>query len=101
MIDRLNISTPQVFTKPTIATNPATVSESQNKFANYLKDALNKVNEAQNTSDQFTKKLAMGENVDLHQVMIAAEKASVSLTATLEIRNKVIEAYQEVMRMPL
>ena len=47
----------------------------------------------------LTNKMANGENVDLHTVMIASQKASISLTATLEIRNKVVEAYQEIMRM--
>lgn len=43
--------------------------------------------------------MANGENVDLHQVMITAQKASITLQAALEIRNKVVEAYQETMRM--
>ena len=43
--------------------------------------------------------MANGENVDLHTVMITSQKASISLSATLEIRNKVVEAYQEIMRM--
>lgn len=47
----------------------------------------------------MTEKLARGENVDLHQVMIASQKANITLQATIEIRNKVIEAYQEIMRM--
>ena len=62
-------------------------------------NAINNVNDAQIKSDEMTVKLAKGENVDLHQVMISAEKASVTMAATMEIRNKVIEAYQEVMRM--
>ena len=47
----------------------------------------------------MTNKLINGENVELHEVMIAAQKASITLNATIEIRNKVIEAYQEIMRM--
>ena len=54
---------------------------------------------AQVQSDELTNKMANGENVDLHTVMIASQKASISLSATLEIRNKVVEAYQEIMRM--
>lgn len=77
----------------------STPYEAQKSFASVLKQSIEKVNEAQIQSDTMTKKLAMGENVDLHQVMIASQKASVSLQATMEIRNKVIEAYQEVMRM--
>ena len=51
------------------------------------------------TSDVLTEKLINGEDVELHDVMIASQKASITLNATLEIRNKVVEAYQEIMRM--
>jgi flagellar hook-basal body complex protein FliE len=57
------------------------------------------VNEAQLKSDIETKKLISGKTENLHNVMIAAEKASVALHTAVEIRNKAIEAYQEVMRM--
>ena len=52
-------------------------------------------------SDKMTQKLILGENVDLHNVMITAQKASIALNATMEVRNKVIEAYQEIIRMPV
>ncbi|MDE3838514.1 flagellar hook-basal body complex protein FliE [Bacillus methanolicus] len=73
--------------------------EVQRKFSAVLKEQIEKMNEAQNQSDLMTEKLARGENVDLHQVMIASQKANITLQATIEIRNKVIEAYQEIMRM--
>ncbi|KOP83945.1 flagellar hook-basal body protein FliE [Cytobacillus solani] len=74
-------------------------SEAQKSFASVLKESIDKVNELQVQSDKATEKLVNGENIDLHQVMIASQKASVAMSATLEIRNKVIEAYQETMRM--
>ncbi|MED3573420.1 flagellar hook-basal body complex protein FliE [Cytobacillus praedii] len=74
-------------------------SEVQKSFASVLKESINKVNELQIQSDKATEKLVNGENIDLHQVMIASQKASITMSATLEIRNKVIEAYQETMRM--
>jgi flagellar hook-basal body complex protein FliE len=73
--------------------------EAQQTFSDFLKKAINQLNEEQVSSDMLTTKLAKGENVDLHQVMIASQKASVSLQLAVEVRNKVIEAYQEVMRM--
>ncbi|WML49284.1 flagellar hook-basal body complex protein FliE [Neobacillus sp. PS3-34] len=79
--------------------NSNTAFEAQNSFASVLKESINKVNETQLESDKLTDKLAKGENIDLHQVMISAQKASITMQATLEIRNKVIEAYQEIMRM--
>ena len=75
--------------------------EAQKKFAGLLKDAINKVNDLQVQSDIMTEKLAKGENVELHNVMIAAEKASITLNAAIEIRNKAVEAYQEIMRMQI
>lgn len=73
--------------------------EAQKSFANTLKEAIDKVNDYQVQSDTLTNKLIQGENVELHDVMIAAQKANITLNATVEIRNKVIEAYQEIMRM--
>lgn len=73
--------------------------EAQKSFASILKESIEKVNEQQIQSDKMTEKLVNGENIDLHQVMIASQKASITMQATLEIRNKVIEAYQETMRM--
>ena len=78
-----------------------TPSESQKNFGTYLKDAIQDVNIQQIESDNMTQKLIMGENVDLHNVMITAQKASIALNATMEVRNKVIEAYQEIIRMPV
>lgn len=75
--------------------------EAQQKFGAYLKDAINNVNNQQIQSDTLTQKLVMGENVELHEVMVAAQKASITLNATMEMRNKVIEAYQEIIRMPV
>ena len=91
----------QIFSTNTSNVNntSATPYETGKSFASVLKDSLNKVNESQLTADSMTEKLAKGENVDLHQVMIAQQKANITLQATLEIRNKVIEAYQEMMRM--
>ncbi|GKU82468.1 flagellar hook-basal body complex protein FliE [Niallia sp. NCCP-28] len=88
---------------PTTNANTAavskTASDSSKSFSTFLKDSLNKVNQAQNESDSLTTKLAKGENVDLSQVMIASQKASITMQATIEIRNKAVEAYQEMMRM--
>jgi flagellar hook-basal body complex protein FliE len=73
--------------------------EAQKGFSSFLKESIDKVNKAQIESDQLTEKLALGQDVDLHQVMIASQKSSVTMQLTLEVRNKAIEAYQEIMRM--
>ncbi len=97
----INKITNQPIIQPTNLTNigKATPAESQQKFAAFLKDSIDNVNKVSLQSDIATEKLANGEKIDLHEVMIASQKASITLQATIEVRNKVIEAYQEVMRM--
>ena len=75
--------------------------EAQQNFGNFLKAAIDNVNTKQYESDVMTQKLIMGENVELHDVMITAQKATIALNATMEVRNKVVEAYQEIIRMPV
>lgn len=68
-------------------------------FGEIFKEALQGVNAAQKASDVQTAGLATGQVENIHEVMIASEKASLSLELTMQVRNKVVEAYQEVMRM--
>lgn len=75
--------------------------EAQQSFGAFLKDAIQQVNTKQHESDMMTQKLVLGGDVELHDVMIASQKASVALNATMEVRNKVVEAYQEIIRMPV
>ncbi|NNV05024.1 flagellar hook-basal body complex protein FliE [Geobacillus sp. C56-T2] len=81
--------------------SPVKPAVAQKQFAAFFKEALNRVNEAQLQADELKEKLVRGGNVQLHDVMIAGQKASIALQLTLEVRNKAIEAYQEMMRMPL
>lgn len=76
-----------------------TSADAQKMFANTLKEAIANVNAQQVQSDTMTQKLISGGDVDLHEVMVASQKASITLGATIEIRNKAVEAYQEIMRM--
>ena len=73
--------------------------QSQQNFANSLKEAIANVNNAQIASDQATNTLISGGDIELHDVMIASQKASVSMELTMQVRNKAVEAYQEMMRM--
>jgi len=68
-------------------------------FGETLGKAVNSVNQAQVDADTAITRLAAGEPVDLHQVMIAMEKADIATQLATEVRNKLIEAYQEIMRM--
>lgn len=71
----------------------------ETSFSDLLKQSLEAVNKAQNKSDQLTNDFVSGKPIELHNVMIAAEKASILLQTTVEVRNKAVEAYQEIMRM--
>lgn len=84
--------------KPAEAAKP----EKQAKdFAATLKDALGEVNKLQVQADEAAKQLAMGQAEDIHQVMIAVEQAKMAMQLTVQVRNKVVEAYQEVSRMQI
>jgi flagellar hook-basal body complex protein FliE len=72
---------------------------SKPSFADALKKSIEQINQSQVESDQMTEALATGKNVELHDVMITAQKASVTMSLAVEVRNKAIEAYQEMMRM--
>lgn len=70
-------------------------------FSEYLNKALNEVNDLQQQAASSAERLAMGDESYLHNTMIAYEKASLALELTIEIRNKIVEAYQEIMRIQM
>lgn len=70
-------------------------------FGDLLKNALEEVNKTQKESDKQTNLLFQGKVENLHDVMIAAQKASLTLEATVQIQQKVIDTYNEIMRMQI
>ncbi|WP_438971098.1 flagellar hook-basal body complex protein FliE [Methylophaga sp.] len=87
-------------------TQPIPTQDAQNKggvdFGNVMQNAVNQVNEIQKTSSELKTAFQMGDpNVNLVDVMIASQKSSVAFEATVQVRNKMVEAYQEVMRMSI
>jgi flagellar hook-basal body complex protein FliE len=79
----------------------APVSEGQG-FAELLKTSINAVNEAQSTASDMAAALERGDkSVALPEVMIALQKASLSFQAMTEVRNRLVNAYQEIMSMPI
>jgi len=69
------------------------------KATQSFEEMLNALSASQAESDGLVQKLSMGENVDLHQVMIGMEQNSVNFQVAIAIRDKLVEAYREVMRM--
>ncbi|MDD0974567.1 flagellar hook-basal body complex protein FliE [Pseudomonas fontis] len=71
-------------------------------FADMLGQAVNKVNDTQQASSQLATAFEVGKSgVDLTDVMIASQKASVSFQALTQVRNKLVQAYQDIMQMPV
>ena len=68
-------------------------------FKDTMKSAIGKVSELQNTADDMAVKMASGNLEDVHQAMLAMNKAKLAFDFTLTVRNKVLESYQEIMRM--
>ncbi|KUO52774.1 MAG: flagellar hook-basal body protein FliE [Desulfitibacter sp. BRH_c19] len=90
----------QPLSLPNVATNNKPKVE-LGSFASFLKENLNKTNELQIEADVLTQRMAVGDDVELHEVMIATEKAELAMQLTLQIRNKLIEAYQEISKMQI
>ena len=99
-MEPIRFDTTQFFPKlPAAACSPLTEEAQKNSFGNMLKSHLTEVNHLQNSADTAVQKLASGQDKDIHNTMIAMEKAGVAFQLTMQVRNKVLEAYQEIMRM--
>ena len=71
-------------------------------FNSLLKDSINEVNERQLQATELKQAFELGESdVNLAEVMVAIQKSSVSFEAMVQVRNKLIDAYKEVMNMPI
>ena len=85
---------------PSGGSKTASATNSPDKsFGKMLMDALEDVNDLQQKTSQASTDLATGKIEDISQVVIAAEKAAVALQLTIQVRNKMLESYQEMMRM--
>ncbi|MGF7057173.1 flagellar hook-basal body complex protein FliE [Brassicibacter mesophilus] len=71
----------------------------ESSFSSMLYNALDKVNDMQIEADNYDKLLATDQITNIHDVPIAAEKAKIAMQITLTVRNKIVDAYKEVMRM--
>ncbi|MFK3863463.1 flagellar hook-basal body complex protein FliE [Pseudoalteromonas rhizosphaerae] len=91
----------QVNKLPTQA-QPQAQPTSSAQFGDLLSDALNTVNGLQADAKQKVTAVEMGDrNVSLADAMIASQKSSVAFEATVQVRNKLVEAYKEIMNMPV
>ena len=70
-------------------------------FGDFIRNAVSQTNSAQVDSQNTTSAFESGESVPLTEVVMKMQKASLSFEATLQVRNKVLKAYEDVMNMPV
>lgn len=70
-------------------------------FGEYLNSALGKVSDLEEAANQLKNDFAMGKTDNISDVLIASEKSTIALQFTMQIRNKLLDAYTEIMRMQI
>jgi flagellar hook-basal body complex protein FliE len=85
--------------KQNVSVNQSVKKQNGSEFSKVLSDALKSVNEQQKNVEKMADDFAMGKVSNIHELIVEAEKASISLRLTVEVRNKIVEAYREIMRM--
>ena len=80
---------------------PAATPTDGNSFSSLLGKMVSEVNAQQNISASSVNALQSGQNVPLHQAVISMEEASVSFQLRVEVRNRLLESYQEIIRMQI
>ena len=84
---------------PAVAPTEGGAGAALEGFGQALNTAIQGLSDSQNAADSASVQLASGEPIDLHEVMLARETASLHFQLAVQVRNKLIEAYQETMRM--
>lgn len=97
MIDRIGAS-PEIKPLPSLNAPEGGVSGAAG-FGEMLSKSIREIDQLQKDADISIENLSAGENTDIHQTMIAMEKADIAMKLMIQIRNKVVGAYEEIMRM--
>lgn len=85
-----------------VAPQPKTAAPVETQFSAVLKQAIDKVSEQQQVAGTMVNEFQMGtSDASIAEVMVATQKAGLSFTAMNEVRNRLVEAYQEIMNMPI
>ncbi len=98
IIDRSSLLQ-QVRTPQSGAEAPAEANGPADGFTDALKSALDGVNQTQNKAEALGEAYQRGEVTDVAKVMLARQEAGVAFEATLQVRNRLLSAYQDIMRM--
>ena len=71
------------------------------KFGHLLQSAFNQVNDMQLKGDEAVRQMVSGENTDIHNTMITLQKAEVSFDLMMQVRNKIVAAYEQIRTMQM
>jgi flagellar hook-basal body complex protein FliE len=88
-------------TRKKVNTGPAEGTGEGGSFMDHLKGSLADVNDMQKRADSMAMDLASGKSESLHETMLATTQAELTFNLMVQLRNRALEAYQEVMRMPV
>ncbi len=88
----------QKMTEIAKSNKPIKNKQEEVSFQDMMKKYLNEANDLQIKADEDIKKIISGEEIDAHEVMMAVEKANISFDLVMEIRNKMLEAYKQVVK---
>ena len=80
---------------------PLTQTSAPGEFQKVLDGTIQKLQSVQNDASDAVQKFMTGENEELHTTVLAAQKAEIAFDLGLQVRNKVVSAYQEIMRMQM
>ncbi len=86
---------------PTAASGPQATQQSGEAFGDLVLDGLDRLEAVQDKSDQLAVQAATGDLQDIHDYTLAATEASVTTQLTVAVRNRALEAFNEIMRMPI
>ncbi|MEY4726657.1 MAG: Flagellar hook-basal body complex protein FliE [Pseudomonadota bacterium] len=101
MIETLRAYQTQSTGTTSTVNEPSTTKVGQPTFFDSVKNALDKVNESDIKADAMQEAYDRGEEVPLTEVVLSMQKSSLAFEATLQVRNKVMKAYEEIMNMPV
>mgnify|MGYP000570677832 CR=1 FL=1 len=101
MIETLRAYQTQSTGTTSTVNEPSTTKVGQPSFFDSVKNALDKVNESDIKADAMQEAYDRGEEVPLTEVVLSMQKSSLAFEATLQVRNKVMKAYEEIMNMPV
>ena len=100
-MDKVNLHNLTRLTDPRPPAPRESNADPRKAFGLALLRSINNVNRQHHEADRAVESLTTGDTRDLHQTMIALEKADVSFRLLMQVRNKIISAYQEIMRMQI